>query len=129
MAKKAGRPRKLAAEPQVTNSAVGDGETVVIEPPKRGRGRPRQQVLNDDPAFESIREIEVVANDYVSARDQRQAMLADEVNFKKRLIEVMKKYDLTNYSYDGYMVEVDHVDEDVVKVKKRRAAKEDASLA
>lgn len=108
------------------------GGTAVAESPKRGRGRPpkaSQPMLNDDPAFQRIKEIEDVANAYTTARDERQSLLEQEVELKKKLIEVMRKHDLEVYPFDGVIVVLEHIDEDSVKVKKKRAAKEDGSLA
>jgi hypothetical protein len=117
MAKKRGQKASEEQGP-AAESAEGKGK----------RGRPKQGILND-PAFARIKEIEDVASNYVEARDRRQSLLADEVKLKERLIKVMKKNELTTYNFDGYMVELDHVDEDVVKVKKKRAARENASAA
>lgn len=75
-----------------------------------------------------IKEIDQVAADYVNARDDRMAALAEEIEIKPKLLAVMKEHGLTEYSFDGYMVEVQHGEENV-KVKKKRAAKEDGSLA
>ena len=40
----------------------------------------------------------------------------------------MKRHKLETYSFEGYMVEIVH-EEETVKVKKKRAAKEDGGLA
>lgn len=119
MAKKLGK--KLA-------ESNGDGGgTAVADPPKRGR-KPKQPMLSNDPAFEHIKEIENLAGDYVEARDRRQAILADEIDLKEKLMAAMKRNKLETYSFDGYMVEIVH-EEETVKVKKKRAAKEDGGIA
>jgi hypothetical protein len=97
------------------------------EAPKKGR-KPKQPMLSDDPAFEHIKEIENLAGDYVEARDRRQALLADEVDLKEKLMSSMKRHKRETYSFDGYMIEIVH-EEETVKVKKKRAAKEDGGIA
>lgn len=92
------------------------------------KGREKQPPLNDDPAFEHIKEIENLAGCYVEARDRRQAMLADEVDLKEKLMASMKRHKLETYSFDGYMVEIVH-EEETVKVKKKRAAVESPQAA
>jgi hypothetical protein len=77
----------------------------------------------------SIKEIEDVAEAYVDVRDKRMNLTEDESEFKTKLIEVMKKHNLETYNFNGYIVVRSHIDEDEVKVKKARAAKEDGSLA
>lgn len=68
--------------------------------------------------------IEKAAIRYVQFRDERMDAGEQEVKLKAKLIDVMKEHQLTTYNFDGFMVELDHVDEDTVKVKKLRAAKE-----
>lgn len=120
MAKKLGRK---AADNHESN---GDGGKAVADKPKRGKQK--QPMLSNDPAFEHIKEIENLAGDYVEARDRRQALLADEVDLKGKLMSAMKRHKLETYSFEGYMVEIVH-EEETVKVKKKRAAKEDGGLA
>lgn len=71
-----------------------------------------------------IKEIENAAVRYVQFRDERQAAGEEEVRLKVKLISIMKEHDLTTYDFDGFMVAIEHVNEDTVKVKKLRAAKE-----
>lgn len=54
--------------------------------------------------------------------------LDEEIEIKPKLLAAMKEHNLETYDFDGYMVEVEHAEENV-KVKKKRAAKEDGSLA
>ena len=97
----------------------------------RTRGRPskeRQKFIEgtEPPRFKDIDE---AAKAYVGVRDERMGLTDDETAAKDKLLAKMKEHGLTDYSFDGYMVNVSHVDEDVVKVKRLRAAKEDGSLA
>jgi hypothetical protein len=71
-----------------------------------------------------IKAIEDAAVRYVQFRDERMDAGEQEVKLKAKLIAVMKEHDLTTYNFDGFMVELGHTDEDTVKVKKKRAAKE-----
>lgn len=71
-----------------------------------------------------IKAIEAAATRYVDRRDARMEALEEEVNLKGKLIAVMKENNLEEYNFDGYMVSLNHVDEDTVKVKKLRAAEE-----
>jgi len=71
-----------------------------------------------------IKAIEDAAVRYVEFRDRRMDAGEDEVKLKSKLISVMKEHKLTTYNFDGFMVELNHIDEDDVKVKKARAAKE-----
>lgn len=76
-----------------------------------------------------IKEIESAAAKYVEFRDARMEAGEEEVKLKEKLIAAMKEHKLETYSFDGYMVELTHVDEDQIKVKKARAAKENGQLA
>lgn len=78
---------------------------------------------------ERITAIESAASKYVDFRDARMDAGEEEVKLKAKLIDAMKEHKLTEYSFDGYMVVLSHINEDEVKVKKARAAKEDGSLA
>lgn len=72
-----------------------------------------------------IKEIENAARRYVQFRDERQAAGEEEVRLKVKLISIMKENNLTTYDFDGFMVAIEHVNEDTVKVKKLRAAKDE----
>lgn len=71
-----------------------------------------------------IKAIEDAATRYVEFRDQRMDAGEQEVKLKAKLIAAIKEHNLTTYNFRGFMVELGHVDEDTVKVKKLRAAKE-----
>jgi hypothetical protein len=125
--KEAGGQQPAAPEAANGHEAAATS-TTTVERPSRPK-RQRQGIL-PDPAFERIREIEAVAEMYVTARDERMAQLESEVKLKERLVKVMKKHNLETYSFDGYMVELTHVEAaDEIKVKKKRAVKEDGSQA
>ena len=69
-----------------------------------------------------IKEIESAAVKYVNYRDSRMEAGEEEVRLKVKLISIMKEHNITEYNFDGFMVQLNHVDEDTVKVKKLRAA-------
>ena len=68
--------------------------------------------------------IEAAAIKYVEFRDTRMDAGEQEVKLKAKLIAAMKEHGLTTYNFRGFMVELGHVDEDTVKVKKLRAAQD-----
>ncbi len=69
-----------------------------------------------------INEIEKAAIQYVNYRDSRMEAGEEEVRLKVKLISIMKQHGITEYNFRGYMVQLNHVDEDTVKVKKLKAA-------
>ncbi len=86
---------------------------------KRGRPaktrRPRQPKL---PAMEDVSypDIDEAAGEYVDARDNRMAMLKDEVEKGTQLLQKMREHNLNSYSYDGQIVTV--VNQTKVKVQR-----------
>ncbi|MEW6212722.1 MAG: hypothetical protein AB1631_30635 [Acidobacteriota bacterium] len=64
------------------------------------------------------------AEKYVTARDERMALTEKEVETKKHLREVMRKYDLTHYQYEDLEVTIE-VAEEKIKVKKAKLTGED----
>jgi hypothetical protein len=82
------------------------------------------QTYIDGTAEERIPAIERAASAYADFRDQRIEAGEQEVKLKQKLISVMKDHSLETYKFDGFMVILTHVDEDEIKVKKLRAAKE-----
>jgi len=71
-----------------------------------------------------IKSIEDAAVRYVEFRDRRTDAGEEEVKLKTKLIAAMKEHKLETYNFDGFMVELNHIDEDDVKVKKARAARD-----
>jgi len=92
---------------------------------KRVKVPKESQTFIEGTAPERIPAIEKAATKYVDARDARMELLESEVKLKSKLIEVMKENNQENYSFDGFMVELNHLDEDTVKVKKLRAASDE----
>lgn len=92
---------------------------------KRIRVPKESQTYIEGTAPVRIKEIEDAAKRYVQFRDERQAAGEEEVRLKVKLISIMKKHDLTTYDFDGFMVAIEHVNEDTVKVKKLRASKDE----
>lgn len=82
------------------------------------RREPRQPRLpgTED---EAIQELETAAEEYADKRDQRQALLADEVSLKGELLHLMKKHGKEHYSHQGIEITVTH-EEESVKVKIRK---------
>jgi flagellar biosynthesis/type III secretory pathway chaperone len=54
----------------------------------------------------SIKEIDEAAAEYVDSRDNRMAMLKDEIEKGNRLLELMGKHQQSTYEYDGMIVTV-----------------------
>lgn len=123
MAKK--KPAAMKAEP------FGESPDLALaDPPKRGRGRPpKQPMLSNDPAFERISDIENAVDMYIAAQDARLKALAEEVAMKKKLVELMKANEQEVYQANGCIVVLSHIDEDEIKIKKRRAVQENGNAA
>ena len=103
-----------------------------MAPPKKESekttAKPRSVAL-PGMADSAIKPIEVAAERYEEARDDRMACTEREVDAKKKLIAVMKKHDKTIYRRvvpDGEILEIvlEHDEKDTVKVK-RKAAREE----
>lgn len=94
--------------------------------PRRKRVKAPKEKQNYIPGTEppKIPAIENAASRYVDFRDRRMEAGEEEIKLKQKLIDAMKEHQLETYNFDGYMVELTHVNEDQVKVKKDRAAKE-----
>lgn len=120
MAKK--KPAAIKSEPF--------GESPDLEqagPVKRGRGRPpkdHQPVLNDDPAFEGIAEMDNLMDLYQSAVAQLGSAHEDMEEFRKKLLDQMKERGMETYSHNGYTAFRAKQTQEVVKIKKVRMAKE-----
>lgn len=76
---------------------------------------------------ETVKEVEDAAENYVKARDERMVLTEFEVKAKDKLIEVMRKYDLSIYKFEDYTVTLDHVEKDDVKVKKAKQPGEESN--
>jgi hypothetical protein len=83
-------------------------------PPKKHR-IPRQEVL-PGVGDAKIQAIENAAYDYAELRDQRQELTRQEVDLKKKLIDLMHKKELTEYKRNGITVKL-VVEEESVKVR------------
>ena len=106
------------AKRKSSQEANGDGGTAVAEPPKK-RGRPaKQPMLNDDPAFQRIKELEDLADALDAARSQRQALLADETELQTKLAAAMRKHNCETYKAQAGMLVLEHEEKDKVKIKK-----------
>lgn len=126
-AERRGWPKPESDEPAPADPFAVDGGGVATdaapEPAKKRGRKPKQQFFaGTEPA--TIKELEDAAQDYVAARDERMGLTELEAERKKLLAELMKKHKLATYAFDGQMIEYTHVDEDQVKVKKVRAAKD-----
>jgi|FreactTroBogLake_1042271.scaffolds.fasta_scaffold09801_5 hypothetical protein len=102
----------------------------MAEKKKRGRPkavtvkRPRQKKL---PGMEDdkIDSIENAALDYAAIRDQRQALTAQEVPAKQKLLSIMKNLGRNKYQRNGIKVERTFEKEGVkVRVKKQETEAE-----
>jgi len=63
-----------------------------------------------------IQAIENAAMDYAEIRDQRQELTTQEIDLKKRLLDLMHKEGKTEYKRDGISVKI-VVEEETVKVR------------
>lgn len=85
----------------------------------------RQEAL---PGMESrkIKALQDAALDYAEIRDQRQALTAQEVELKGKLIDLMHKYDKETYTYQGVTITLIHEEESVrVKVAKQKSEEDE----
>lgn len=120
--KKRGRPRKekpaekpaVPANPEAPSEAKGERRT---PPPKRTGRRsvgpvdeellkpPKQERL---PGMEdtAIEEIEEKARSYAHIRDNRMALLKQEVDLKELLLTLMKRHGKTEYHRDGIEITI-----------------------
>lgn len=85
-------------------------------PPKKRR-IPRQEVL---PGVGDVKiaAIENAALDYAEIRDQRQELTTQEVDLKKKLLDLMHAKDITEYKRNGISVKV-VLESENVKVRVR----------
>lgn len=72
-----------------------------------------------------IDEIDEIASEYVKARDERMALLEQEVASKSRLKTAMDKHNLKAYKFDGLIVSIEP-GEETIKVKKIKSADEES---
>lgn len=88
--------------------------------------RTRQSTIGDIVPG-TIREIEEAADMYCDLRDERLQWGVKEKEAKTHLIEMMKKHGLTNYPYDGRLVQFQAAMDEEVKVKdvKKKARADD----
>jgi hypothetical protein len=85
---------------------------------KKAKSEPKQKRLpgTEDAA---IAELETAAEAYAEGRDERMALLKDEVEMKNSLLKLMHKYGKKTYNHAGIEIEVVSKDEMVrVKVQK-----------
>lgn len=89
-------------------------KSVKKSPPKKHR-IPRQEQL-PGVGDEKIAAIENAALDYAELRDQRQEIGRQEVELKKKLIDLMHKKDLKEYKRNGIKVTLT-IEEEGVRVR------------
>lgn len=83
---------------------------------KKARKRAKQKHL-DGMEPPRVQAIEDAAEDYVQKRDLRVSCLADEIEAKQKLLDLMQDNKLTNYTFDNYEVRVAVKEQQNVKVK------------
>lgn len=82
----------------------------------------------DLPGLENrkLKDLHETALTYAEKRDERQALLAEEVDLKQRLLTLLKKYKMDHYEYNG--VVVDRVmEQETVLVKVKSKDEEEAA--
>jgi hypothetical protein len=79
--------------------------TPKTEKKDKGKGKPRQQRLpgTDD---NKIADLEAAAENYAEVRDERMALLKQEVDLQESLLKLMKKHDRVSYRRDGIKITV-----------------------
>jgi hypothetical protein len=75
----------------------------------------------------AIAELESAAESYAETRDERVALLAEEVEQKASLLMLMKKHHKEHYEHNGVIVDIVHEDETVkVRITKKKENEEAA---
>ena len=73
-----------------------------------------------------LKDLHETALTYAEKRDERQALLTEEVDLKQRLLTLLKKYKMDHYEYNG--VTVDRVmEEETVRVRIKSKDKDEAA--
>jgi hypothetical protein len=76
----------------------------------------------------AITELETAAEGYAETRDQRQALLAEEVEQKAQLLALMKRHKKEHYEHNGVIIDIVH-EEETVKVKIAKAKEQQEPAA
>jgi hypothetical protein len=90
-----------------------------IGPQEEGPAQNRLPGMEDP----KIAEIERAIEDYASLREQRQALTAEEVPAKQKLLDLMHANKKTSYFYNGIKVEV-IVEKEKVRVRIKKEQEE-----
>lgn len=104
-------------------------ESREVAPPRRGRGRPRQQDLpgTDDRVLQPLEDI---AAAYADVRDRRIDLNREEAELKAHALQLMHEFKKTIYKRDGIEIRLVAGEEDVkVKVRKATDDEDDESVA
>ena len=80
--------------------------------------QPKQEELIED---REIKPLNDAAYEYVNIRDQRLALLREEIPLAEKVLKLMEKYDLTTYHYENVTIKIRYEQKKVqVKVKKEK---------
>lgn len=71
-----------------------------------------------------LKDLHDCALEYAEKRDERQALLMEEVELKGKLLTLLKKHKMEHYEYEDVVIDLVH-EEETVKVKIKRAKSED----
>jgi len=112
--RKSGR-RGIGPKEEVESGESETGE-VSVSKPRQGRLAGMEDA--------KIEEIEAAAESYAEIRDRRQALTAEEVPAKKKLLELMHANEKTSYHHNGIEVKV-VVEKEKVKVKIKKDSEEE----
>ncbi len=116
------RDSKPKKKPAKKKAKGGAGKTVSKKKPS-GKTRDKQKFFPGQ-APKSYPDVEKAALTYEENRDDRLAALKEEIKLKQKLLDAMKKHDLTEYKFNGRKVFIETSEENV-KVQKVKQPKPD----
>ncbi len=68
---------------------------------------------------EPVKAVTKKAEEYAACLRERMALQVTESSLKAELVEVMQKHDVMTVELDGDIVNREHIEKDVIKVKKK----------
>ena len=117
---KAKRTAKPAAQRRPTGARLLKNRPLEEAPEIDEPKQKRLPTMEDAP----IEELESAAERYASIRDRRQALTAEEVPLKKRLLDLMHSHKKTEYKHEGVEIKV-LVEKEKVRVRIKKDKEEE----